>query len=229
MDFIQRIAYPIGLLMMVLSVACTTTTHTVRYPEPVRENIEWCRVWMPHANQNKLPRVLLIGDSFTVGYFSGVEERLEDVAYVGYLATSRSVCDPIFFDELQTVLKQYDYEVVHFNNGLHGWGYSEEQYRQGLQHFLQVLRSKAPNAQLIWAQSTPHDIEPGQTNSKNRRIHARNQIARQIMGDAGIPMNDLYKLCIHRSELYSGDNVHFNNNGKELQAGQAASLVRERL
>ena len=30
---------------------------------PAREAIEWCDIWISHANKTNLPRVLLIGDS----------------------------------------------------------------------------------------------------------------------------------------------------------------------
>jgi hypothetical protein len=43
----------------------------VNYPPPARESIEWCDIWVSHANETNLPRVLLIGDSITRAYFPG--------------------------------------------------------------------------------------------------------------------------------------------------------------
>jgi len=34
---------------------------------PSLESIEWCDIWISHANETNLPRVLLIGDSITQG------------------------------------------------------------------------------------------------------------------------------------------------------------------
>ena len=45
------------------------------------------------------------------------------------LTTSACACDPAFLLELKCVLTQYAFDVIHFNNGLHGMGYTEEQYR----------------------------------------------------------------------------------------------------
>ena len=59
-----------------------------------RESIEWLDVWVPQANQEELPRVLLIGDSITRGYYPGVESRLKGKASCARLATSKSLCDP---------------------------------------------------------------------------------------------------------------------------------------
>ena len=40
---------------------------------PKRETVEWIDVWLPHTNDDKLPRVLLIGNSITRGYYPKVE------------------------------------------------------------------------------------------------------------------------------------------------------------
>ena len=218
-------------LLAIFCIGFVSCQHAVKYPEPVRENIEWCRVWLPNANQSELPRVLLIGDSIVVGYYPEVENQLQDKAYIGYLATSRSVCDPTFFDELRVVLKQYKYDVIHFNNGLHGWGYSEEQYQQGLEHLVAVLHKQAPNSQLIWAHSTPHNLgdQLTQLEPKNQRIYDRNQIATKIMQEANIPINDLFSLCYGKSEIYSSDRVHFKDEGKKLQAMNVVDSIQNKL
>ena len=46
-----------------------------RSPAFSRESIEWCDIWIPHANENKLPRVLLIGDSISRDYYPEVEKN----------------------------------------------------------------------------------------------------------------------------------------------------------
>jgi len=40
---------------------------------PAREAIEWCDIWISHANETNLPRVLLIGDSIARDYYPEVE------------------------------------------------------------------------------------------------------------------------------------------------------------
>ena len=56
----------------------------------VRENIEWLDVWVPGNNVTDRPRVLLIGDSITRGYYKAVEDKLKGKAVVCRLATSRA-------------------------------------------------------------------------------------------------------------------------------------------
>jgi hypothetical protein len=49
--------------------------------EPIRERIEWTDIWVTDADKDDLPRVLLIGDSITRGYFGEVEKQLAGTAY----------------------------------------------------------------------------------------------------------------------------------------------------
>ena len=46
-----------------------------------KEDIEWLRVWCEETNETKLPRVALIGDSITEGYFRLVQKALKGVAF----------------------------------------------------------------------------------------------------------------------------------------------------
>ncbi len=127
----------------------------VHAQQPIRERIEWADIWVTDADKDDLPRVLLIGDSITRGYFDQVEKQLAGKAYCARLATSKCVADPAFLDEVQLLLKQYRFAVIHFNNGLHGFGYTEEQYRNGLVDLMATFQKHAPDAKLIWASSTP--------------------------------------------------------------------------
>jgi hypothetical protein len=188
--------------------------------EPIRERIECTDIWVTDADKDDLPRVLLIGDSITRGYFSEVEKQLEGKAHCARLTTSKCVSDAFFPDEVQLLLKQYGFAVIHFNNGLHGWGYSEEQYKDGLLRAMETLNRYAPDARLIWATTTPVS-EPGnlsQISERTERVKARNRIAAAIMQERGIPTDDLYGLVEPHPDWHSSDGTHFNGKGKEAQA-----------
>src|SRR5262245_16155587 len=92
---------------------------------PARESIEWCDIWISHANETNLPRVLLIGDSIARDYYPVVERGLAGKAFVARLATSRFVADPVLLKEIELVLDAAKFDVIHFNNGMHGWQHSE--------------------------------------------------------------------------------------------------------
>src|SRR3954470_22791998 len=71
---------------------------------PARESIEWCDIWISHANETNLPRVLLIGDSIARDYYPEVEKRLAGKAFVRRLTTSRFIADPVLLKETKLVL-----------------------------------------------------------------------------------------------------------------------------
>ena len=186
---------------------------------------------MTAAEKDDLPRVLLIGDSITRGYFGDVERRLEGKAYCARLTTSTCVANPAFLDEVALVLKQYQFAAMHFNNGLHGWDYTEDQYRDGMAKFLEVVKKQAPDAKLIWATTTPVRERENlqQISERTERVKARNRIAAEIMDEHGIPTNDLFGLVIGHPEFHGGDGVHFNGTGKEAQGKAVAGIVVKNL
>jgi hypothetical protein len=197
--------------------------------DPIRERIEWADIWVTDADKDDLPRVLLIGDSITRGYFGEVEKRLAGKAHCARLTTSKCVSDPSFPDEVELLLKQYRFAVIHFNNGLHGWGYREDQYQDGLLRLIETFKQHAAGAKLVWATTTPIRERDNlqQISERTERVRTRNRIASEIMKDRGIPTNDLYGLVEQQPDWHSGDGVHFNGKGKEAQAKQVAESVLE--
>jgi pimeloyl-ACP methyl ester carboxylesterase len=204
--------------------------HT-RRPELIRERIEWCDIWITNANRENLPRVLMIGDSITRGYFGGVEKALDGKANCARLTTSRCICDPVFFEELEMVLRQYPFDVIHFNNGLHGWGYTEAQYAQAFPKLLETLRRENPNAKLIWTTTTPvrQRSAAEQLDEKTQRVRQRNEIAMRFVSEKNLAIDDLFALVIDHPEYFSSDGVHFNNEGKAAQIQQVADSIEAQL
>ena len=188
-----------------------------------REAIEWTDVWMPHTNDHSLPRVLLIGDSITRGYYSGVEEKLKGKAYVARITTSKAIGDPALLSEIRTYLQEERFDVVHFNVGMHGWAYSERDYQREFPSLVGLLRSSSAGAKLVWANTTPvrKDHENG---ASNLRIEARNRIVKQLAVAAGIPVDDLHGLMVSHADLHS-DDVHYTKEGNALMAEQVAVSV----
>lgn len=193
-----------------------------------RERIEWCDIWFTDAEKDALPRVLLVGDSIARGYFDGVEKALAGKAYCGRLTTSRSVCDPVFFQELALVLGQYRFDVIHFNNGLHGWDYTEDEYRAHFERLVATLQAQCPTARLLCALTTPVQDQGGMSDHATR-VPARNAIATKICAAANVPLNDLHAPALAHPEHFSSDGVHFNREGIAAQAARVASMVEQAL
>ncbi|MDQ2731414.1 MAG: SGNH/GDSL hydrolase family protein [Armatimonadota bacterium] len=200
-------------------------------PQVVREDIEWCDVWLPHSNEHALPRVLLIGDSITRAYYSQVETALKGKAYVARLATSKSVGDPALLGEVALVLDQCKFDVVHFNNGMHGWGYTEAEYQKAFPGFVEIIQKHAPGAKLIWATTTPVRVanNVNQVDGRTERVKARNAIAAEIVGKSALPIDDIFSLVENHPEYYSSDGVHSNEKGVEAEAAQVAATILKQL
>jgi GDSL-like Lipase/Acylhydrolase family len=200
-----------------------------RNPASRPEEIEWTWEVRPSHIDPKLPNVLLLGDSITRNYFPEVQRQLADVANVYLFATSASVGDPRLARQLDefAFTENVPFNVVHFNNGMHGWIYSEDEYKNAFPSLLHELHAIAPSASLIWTTITPVKAEtsPGPTNA---RIDARNSIALAFIAKAGIRVDDQHELMTHHSDQYQ-DNVHFNPAGAAIQGRQAAQLVRASL
>jgi lysophospholipase L1-like esterase len=189
-------------------------------PHIAREAIEWCDVWMPDSTRDDLPRVLLIGDSITRGYFPAVEKDLQGKAYCARLATSKSVGDPALLTEIAAIVAEEKFDVIHFNNGMHGWGYSEEEFKAAFPGFVEAIRNAAPHARLVWASITPVRKD----DAKNARIKVRNTIAEEYMKQNSIPIDNQWALMAAHEDLHS-DDVHFTPAGSDLQARQVADSV----
>ena len=198
------------------------------YPASAKESIEWCDIWISHANETNLPRVLLIGDSITRAYYPQVEKHLTGRAYVGRLTSSAFISDPALLMQIKMVLSQYKFDVIHFNNGMHGWQHSEKEYEEAFPEYLKTIREGAPNAKLIWANTTPLKVSSALsenfTVATDDRIAQRNTIAAKFVQAQGIPVEDLNTPMQGHPEYHDG-NVHFNSRGIAVQADLVAADV----
>ena len=219
----------VGMAVLAILAQCFENL-PARADEIKREGIEWCDVWITHGKEKALPRVLLIGDSVTRAYYGQVEKKLEGKAYVGRLATSKSAGDPALLEEITTVLKQYHFDVIHFNNGLHGWGYTEEEYAKAFPDLVAAIQQGAPEAKLIWASTTPvREGKELKLAAQTERVRARNKIALANCAERKIPVDDLFGLVVEHPEFSSADGVHASAPGITAQATQVAEAIERRL
>ncbi len=197
---------------------------------PITETIEWTWSVRPDNPVATLPNVLLVGDSITRAYYPETVKQLSGVANVYLYSTSVSSGDPRLSQQLRDYLKSMDlqFTVIHFNNGMHGWGYTEQQYAGGLPGMISALRAGSRHAVLEWANTTPvlHDSVNGE--SSNARIDERNRLATLAMEREGIAIDDQHALMLKHQDMHDGD-VHFTAEGSALQAVQVAAKIREAL
>jgi lysophospholipase L1-like esterase len=221
------------LLFCMLSLMCIQLVYAQAPTKPKRESIEWLDIWAPNTNDKGLPRVLLIGNSITRLYNPIVERLLKGKAYVARLTTSKSVGDPALLDEISMFMRQYSFDVVHFNNGMHGWAYSEEEYRRAFPKFFETIKKYAPHATLIWATTTPRRKGKGmlQIDSLTNRIKERNRIATEYLSKkSGVIIDDLYSVISSNPAYYeNGDGTHPNAVGVKVLADKVTEIISETL
>src|SRR5580700_8691474 len=174
-------------LAVVLFLILMSAAFAAQRPVSIPEEIEWTWEVRPPHPDPKLPNVLLLGDSLSRNYFPQVTRDLAGVANIYLMASSTSVGDPRLPHQIRefAAMENVPFRIVHFNNGMHGWGYTEAQYKAAFPEFLRTVRSlvgmnAGKTGALIWANITP--VEPNAFNgASNGRIDARNAIARSFI------------------------------------------------
>ncbi|QYY35966.1 SGNH/GDSL hydrolase family protein [Ruficoccus sp. ZRK36] len=210
----------------------------------IREKIEWCRTWVPDCDQAELsiPRVLLIGDSITMGYGPEAAELLKGEASVAWLGTSRFPADPAFMDQLELMFRYDTFDAIHFNNGLHGFDYDEAVYDKLYRSTVKALREMTPGLPWVLVTSTPVRAKTPAADSadvsefpapellpRNARVIQRNETVTSLAQELGLPVNDLYAAMINHPEYVNPDGVHYNDEGKRYQGQVVADCIRQHL
>ena len=196
-----------------------------------REYYEWIDMSLPGADRTDLPHILIIGNSIARGFTPKVEAAFNGRAYVGRISNSKCLGDPALLDELESVLKHNKFDIIQFNNGLHGAGYTEEEYDKAFPKLIKLIRKYQPKAKLIWASSTLVRCGEGMTGFTefSDRVKVRNEIALKHVAKAGdILVNDLWGVVVDHPEYYAGgDGTHPVELGWEALATQVIKVLNE--
>lgn len=190
----------------------------------------------------RLPRVLLIGDSISMGYTLQVREKLAGKANVHRPAencgdTRRGL------EKLDAWLGSGRWDVIHFNFGLHdlkfldpkGKYVAPEQGRQvaplaRYEENLTVLvaRLKKTGAKLIFATTTP---VPAGTLGRIERDEAKyNAVALRVMKAVHVAVDDLCAFVLPQQEkIQRPKNVHYTAEGYALMANLVAKSIETQL
>lgn len=188
------------------------------------------------------PRVLIVGDSISIGYFKPLQKLLEGKAVVRH-NPGNAAHTANGLAKLDEWLGDTHWDVVHFNHGLHDLKYVDErggnasvdkgrqqipidQYERNLDEI--VRRLKKTGAKLIFATTTP--VPDGTGNRVKDDAKKYNAAAERVMRKHGIIINDLYSFALPRlDEIQRPKNVHFTEAGSELLAQQVAKSILKAL
>ena len=194
------------------------------------------------AQGKELPKVLIMGDSISIGYTSYVVENLKGVAEVrrhkgNAGPTIRGVA------KIDEWLGKEQWDVIHFNWGLwdmYGWQYhkedrSPEAYGKRLESL--VGRLKKTGAKLIWATTTP--ACPANEKTMEGRFKQKVRISPElerkylavalaVMKKHGVEVNDLHAFMKPQWTKYAiaDNNVHFTKLGSQKLGEQVAKAIQ---
>lgn len=182
-----------------------------------------------------LPRVLLIGDSISMGYTLGVRKLLEGKANVLRIPQNGGPTKNGTAN-IEKWLGSGPWDVIHFNWGIHDLKFMPDGKRQvepgDYEANLRALvaRMKQTGAKLIWATTTP--IPDGElTPSRKFGLVAEyNEIAARVMKEQGVPTNDLNAWITPKlAEMQKPRDVHFLNPGSDYLAQKVAQEIEKAL
>jgi len=186
----------------------------------------------------KLPRVLIIGDSISIGYTPRVRKLLDGKANIHRPKTN---CRWSAFGNENVLdwIGDEKWDLIHFNFGLWDWyGWKQENkatpqsYAKSLEGVVQKLKSSG--AKLVFAVTTPPCIGPEKKVKfmvSEERAEEFNRAALAVMKKYGVAINDLYStIGKDRAKYQLGENdVHYNDAGRDLLAAQVSKIIKREL
>jgi len=186
----------------------------------------------PLPDNPSLPRVLLIGDSISIGYTLPVRQQLARTANAQRIPENGGPTT-LGLAKLETWLGTNRWDVIHFNWGLHDLKLQPDgrhlvpvaEYEQNLRRL--VARLQSTGAVLIWATTTP--VPPAVKGPARNPddVALYNAAALRITRAAGVRINDLYGFAGPRlPRIQVPQNVHFTAGGSAQLAQPVVRAIR---
>lgn len=191
-----------------------------------------------------MKRVLLLGDSIRMGYDKKVRSLLKDEYEVIFAEEDNGRFAAYTLWQANQFFKHYGhFDLVHWNNGY--WDMNIEapmkeaihpldEYVNYLKRIIRLIRENG--AQIVFATTTPI-YQPGEAQDNtgigasfrycNDWVVTYNAAACELMKAEGIPVNDLYALCLKGPKYYKcEDMLHLTEEGYQKIAKQTAECIR---
>ncbi|MBT5019510.1 SGNH/GDSL hydrolase family protein [bacterium] len=189
-----------------------------------------------------LPRVLLIGDSISIGYTVDVRNELDGIANVHRIPTNGGPTTR-GLQSIDSWLGESKWDVIHFNWGLHDLKFvnakaqlvdpGEGEYQVPIDDYKKnltklVARLKETDAKLIWRNTTP--VPEGAKGRIPGDAAKYNAVAAEIMKKNNIPTDDMFSFVKPQMDkLMLPANVHFTKPGSAALGKQAANEIKNAL
>lgn len=222
----------------------------------IKSNLAWSSLlFLPnylHATlSDDLPKVLILGDSISIGYTPYVKEQLKGIAKVyrpDFINGKIENCQGTTYGKLHIDrwIGNIKWDVIHFNFGLHDlkrvdpitgknslkkddpFQANLNQYKRNLTEIVKKL--KKTHATLVFATTTPYPDELTGAIRDPGLAEKYNEVALKLMKSNRILINDLYGYVLPRmQDLQIPNNVHFKDSGKEVLGKKVAEIIRVNL
>lgn len=200
----------------------------------------------PAKSDSDLPKVLIIGDSISLGYTPHVIQMLKGEADVVH-SKGNSQHTGTGLAKIDSWLGDTKWDVIHFNWGLWDLCYRHpeskvqgkrdkvngtitmplEQYEENLDNLVERLQKTG--ATLIWASTTlVPEGEAGRVVGDDKKY---NDAAAKVMKKHGVAIDDLHALTAKfPPELFTAPgNVHYKTEGSQKLAEQVVQEIKKAL
>lgn len=177
------------------------------------ETLEWDNVWWEQTANETGRRILYIGDSISCGTRRQITKLSNSEILCDGFGTSKALDNPYLKPSVELFMQQQNKcDTILFNNGLHGWHLSEEEYGKCYEDMLQFLLQ---TEKTVYVVLTTDDIKHPK---QNERAAARNEIAKALAQKYKLPVIDLHTVAVNNPEYHRPDGVHFEGEGYDLLA-----------
>jgi acyl-CoA thioesterase-1 len=245
----KRVFFSLLVVVAGWSAGVVTAADSPAQPPAITPDADETKPMWSFTPDPKLPNVLILGDSVSVGYTLDVRALLKGRANIfrpisetgrqaeNCAGTTKGV------KAIDRWLRGHQWAVIHFNFGLHDLKHVVKQgddaatsnphhprqaeltqYRKNLE--LIVGKLKSTGARLVFATTTP--VAPGTWNPLREpdAPPRYNAAAIEIMNAHGVLVNDLHAFCSPQlTRIQRPRNVHFTAEGSRVIAQEVARVI----
>ena len=226
------------LIVVLTHLVSSQAQDTAKKPAPKTVN----PAFQPPQVDPKLPNVLLIGDSISIGYMVAARAALEGKANVFRPPTN---CGPTTrgLDQIDQWLGDRKWDVVHWNFGLHDLKYMgpkgqnladptaegshrqvpRDEYRANIETLARRIKQQAKT--VIWRETTPvPEGAAGRVVGDSAKYNAA--AAKAIAKVGGIQTDPFFAFAESVKEHQRPANVHYTAEGSKLLGEHVAEVIQ---
>lgn len=199
------------------------------------------------ACEKSKAKILIIGDSISIGYTPFVKESLQDAADV-YHNPGNAKHSGYGLDSIANWIGNEDWDIIHFNWGL--WDlcyrhpdsevqgnrdkvngdltYTLEEYSNNLKAIISKIKNKS-DAKLVFA--TTSYVPANEAGRYLQDAIIYNDAANKIMRNNNIIIHDIYNysLQVHKQFGKGSDDVHYTEEGYKMLSRAISTFLRKEI